>query len=121
MRGLSGIMAELRGTKTKEELEMINSKNINIPDNIEDVKDELQEYPTYEQLLERVKALPDVFMLAELVQFKYVQSIGKPNNVNFVVEMAGGHKINGKPEEYIPIFFKYIKWLETRNQSLLLS
>ena len=28
-----------------------------------------------QEFLERIKALPDVFMLASLVQFKYVQTI----------------------------------------------
>ena len=37
----------------------------------------------------RIKSLPDVFMLASLVQFKYIQDIGKPNDTNFKVSMAG--------------------------------
>ena len=34
------------------------------------------------QFIDRIKALPDVFMLASLVQFKYVQTISEPNDVN---------------------------------------
>ena len=30
-----------------------------------------------QEFLERIKALPDVFMLASLVQFKYVQTIDR--------------------------------------------
>ena len=36
-----------------------------------------------QEFLERIKALPDVFMLASLVQFKYVQDISEPNETNF--------------------------------------
>ena len=39
----------------------------------------------------RIKSLPDVFMLASLVQFKYIQDISEPNDTNFKVSMAGGH------------------------------
>ena len=38
-----------------------------------------------QQFIDRIKALPDVFMLASLVQFKYVQTISELNDVNFVV------------------------------------
>ena len=37
----------------------------------------------------RIKSLPDVFMLASLVQFKYIQDISEPNDTNFKVSMAG--------------------------------
>ena len=37
----------------------------------------------------RIKSLPDVFMLASLVQFKYIQDISEPNDTNFKVGMAG--------------------------------
>ena len=53
-----------------------------------------------QEFLERIKALPDVFMLASLVQFKYIQTISEPNERNFVVGLAGGHKAFGKPEHY---------------------
>ena len=53
-----------------------------------------------QEFLERIKALPDVFMLASLVQFKYVQDISEPNETNFKVSMAGGHYTFGKPEHY---------------------
>ena len=65
--------------------------------------------------LERVKALPDVFMLASLVQFKYVQDISEPNETNFKVSMAGGHYTFGKPEHYDEFMDKYLTWLEMRK------
>ena len=38
----------------------------------------------------RIKSLPDVFMLASgLVQFKYIQDISNANDVNFVLEWLG--------------------------------
>ena len=37
-----------------------------------------------QQFIDRIKALPDVFMLASLVQFKYVQDISEPNERNFM-------------------------------------
>ena len=37
----------------------------------------------------RIKSLPDVFMLASLVQFKYIQDISEPNDTNFKVSMVG--------------------------------
>ena len=43
-----------------------------------------------QQFIDRIDALPDVFMLASLVQFKYIQTISQPNDVNFVVGLAGG-------------------------------
>ena len=64
--------------------------------------------------LERIKALPDVFMLASLVQFKYVQTVGEPNDTNFVVGLAGGHEVFGKPEQYNAFIDKYLSWLESR-------
>ena len=65
--------------------------------------------------LERIDALPDVFMLASLVQFKYVQTISEPNNSNFIVGMAGGYEVFGKPEQYDAFMNKYLNWLETRK------
>ena len=37
-----------------------------------------------QQFIDRIDALPDVFMLASLVQFKYIQTISQPNEHNFV-------------------------------------
>ena len=65
--------------------------------------------------LERIEALPDVFMLASLCQFKYVQTISESNDSNFVVGMAGGYEVFGKPEQYDAFMNKYITWLEMRN------
>ena len=65
--------------------------------------------------LERIEALPDVFMLASLVQFKYVQTISEPNERNFVVGLAGGHTVFGAPSQYDKFIDKYITWLEMRN------
>ena len=64
--------------------------------------------------LERVDALSDVFMLASLVQFKYVQTISKPNERNFVVGLAGGHTVFGAPQDYEKFVDKYLTWLELR-------
>ncbi len=64
--------------------------------------------------LERVEALPDVFMLASLVQFKYVQTISESNDSNFVVGMAGGYEVFGAPEQYDTFIDKYLAWLEVR-------
>ena len=64
--------------------------------------------------LERVEALPDVFMLASLCQFKYIQTISEPNDTNFVVGLAGGHEVFGKPEQYDAFIDKYLIWLEMR-------
>ena len=68
-----------------------------------------------QQFIDRIDALPDVFMLASLVQFKYVQDISEPNERNFVVGLAGGHKAFGKPEHYDKFIDKYLTWLEMRN------
>jgi len=65
--------------------------------------------------LERIEALPDVFMLASLCQFKYIQTISEPNNTNFVVGLAGGYEVFGKPEQYDGFIDKYLTWLEMRN------
>ena len=54
-------------------------------------------------------------MLASLVQFKYVQTISEPNDTNFVVGMAGGYEVFGKPEQYDAFMSKYLNWLETRK------
>lgn len=64
--------------------------------------------------LERIEVLPDVFMLASLVQFKYVQDISEPNETNFKVSMAGGHTVFGAPSQYDKFIDKYITWLEMR-------
>lgn len=64
--------------------------------------------------LERINALPDVFMLASLVQFKYIQTISEPNDTNFKVGLAGGHEVFGKPEHYNAFIDKYLTWLEMR-------
>ena len=68
-----------------------------------------------QEFLERIKALPDVFMLASLVQFKYVQDISEPNDTNFKASMAGGHYTFGKPEHYDKFMDKYLTWLEMRK------
>ena len=68
-----------------------------------------------QQFIDRIDALPDVFMLASLVQFKYVQDISEPNERNFVVGLAGGHKAFGKPEQYDKFMDKYLTWLEMRS------
>ena len=41
----------------------------------------------------RLEWIPDVFMLASLCQFKYIQTISEPNEHNFVVGLAGGHEV----------------------------
>ena len=64
---------------------------------------------------QRIEKLPDVFMLASLCQFKYVQTISESNDINFVVGMAGGYEVFGKPEQYDAFMNKYITWLEMRN------
>jgi hypothetical protein len=64
--------------------------------------------------LERIDALPDVFMLASLCQFKYVQTISESNDSNFVVGMAGGYEVFGTPEQYDAFMNKYLNWLESR-------
>ena len=68
-----------------------------------------------QQFIDRIDALPDVFMLASLVQFKYVQTISEPNERNFVVGLAGGHTVFGAPSQYDKFMDKYITWLEMRN------
>lgn len=65
--------------------------------------------------LERIEALPDVFMLASLAQFKYIQTISTPNDTNFKVGLAGGHEVFGKPEQYDAFIDKYLTWLESRK------
>ena len=65
--------------------------------------------------LERIEALPDVFMLASLVQFKYIQTISEPNDINFIVGLAGGYEVFGAPQDYDNFMDKYITWLEMRN------
>lgn len=67
------------------------------------------------EFLTRIDALPDVFMLASLCQFKYVQSVSDVNGANFTVSMAGGHYIFGMPEQYNIFMNKYLTWLETRK------
>ena len=65
--------------------------------------------------LERIDKLADVYMLASLVQFKYVQTISEPNETNFIVGLAGGYEVFGKPEQYEAFLDKYLKWLEKRK------
>lgn len=65
--------------------------------------------------LERIDNLADVFMLASLVQFKYVQDISEPNETNFKVSMAGGHYTFGTPSQYDKFMDKYLTWLEMRK------
>ncbi len=64
--------------------------------------------------LERIDKLADVFMLASLCQFKYIQTISEPNDTNFKVGLAGGHEVFGKPEQYNAFIDKYLTWLEMR-------
>ena len=66
------------------------------------------------EFLTRIDALPDVFMLASLCQFKYIQTISEPNDTNFVVGLAGGHAVFGAPSQYDRFMDKYITWLEMR-------
>ena len=67
-----------------------------------------------QQFIDRINALPDVFMLASLVQFKYIQTISQPNEHNFVVGLAGGYEVFGTPEQYELFVDKYLTWLENR-------
>ena len=67
-----------------------------------------------QQFIDRINELPDVFMLASLVQFKYVQTVGEPNDTNFVVGLAGGYEVFGNPEQYNAFIDKYLSWLESR-------
>ena len=62
----------------------------------------------------RLEYINDVFMLASLVQFKYVQTISTPNDTNFVVGLAGGYEVFGTPEQFNDFFNKYLTWLESR-------
>lgn len=64
--------------------------------------------------LERIDKLADVYMLASLVQFKYVQTISEPNDTNFIVGLAGGYEVFGEPQDYDKFMDKYLTWLETR-------
>ena len=68
-----------------------------------------------QQFIDRINALPDVFMLASLVQFKYIQTISQMNDTNFVVGLAGGYEVFGKPEQYNAFIDKYLTWLESRK------
>ncbi len=63
---------------------------------------------------QRIEKLKDVFMLASLCQFKYIQTISEPNERNFVVGMAGGYEVFGEPEQHYAFLDKYLTWLETR-------
>ena len=67
------------------------------------------------EFLARIDALPDVFMLQGLVQFKYVTGISEPNDTNFTVDMSGGGKFFGVPSQYNKFMDKYLNWLETRK------
>lgn len=66
------------------------------------------------EFIARINALPDLFLLQGVVQFKYVTGISEPNDTNFSVDMSGGGKFFGKPEQYQPFLEKYLAWLETR-------
>ena len=63
----------------------------------------------------RLEYIPDDFMLASLCQLRYVQTISEPNDTNFVVGMAGGYEVFGKPEQYNAFIDKYLIWLEMRG------
>ena len=63
----------------------------------------------------RLEYISDVFMLASLVQFKYIQTISTPNDTNFKVGLAGSHEVFGKPEQYNAFIDKYLTWLEMRK------
>jgi len=43
-----------------------------------------------------------------------IQTISEPNDTNFVVGLAGGHEVFGKPEQYDAFIDKYLIWLEMR-------
>jgi hypothetical protein len=62
----------------------------------------------------RLEYIRDVFMLASLVQFKYIQTISEPNERNFIVGMAGGYEVFGAPQDYDAFIDKYLTWLEMR-------
>ena len=47
-----------------------------------------------QKFIDRIDALPDVFMLASLVQFKYVQDISEPNDTNFKVRDRKSTRLN---------------------------
>lgn len=63
----------------------------------------------------RLEYISDVFMLASLVQFKYIQTVGTPNDTNFKVGLAGGYEVFGTPEQYDAFIDKYLTWLEMRK------
>ncbi len=63
---------------------------------------------------QRIEKLKDVFMLASLCQFKYIQTISEPNERNFVVGLAGGYEVFGEPSQYDKFIDKYLTWLEMR-------
>ena len=65
--------------------------------------------------LERIDNLPDIFMLASLCQFKYIQTISEPNDINFIVGLAGGYEVFGAPQDYDKFMDKYLTWLESRK------
>lgn len=44
-----------------------------------------------------------------------IQTISEPNDHNFVVGLAGGYEVFGKPEQYEEFMDKYLTWLETRK------
>ena len=43
-----------------------------------------------------------------------MHTVGEPNDTNFVVGLAGGHEVFGKPEQYDAFIDKYLIWLESR-------
>ena len=44
-----------------------------------------------------------------------IQTISEPNDINFIVGLAGGHTVFGAPSQYDKFIDKYITWLETRK------
>ena len=66
------------------------------------------------EFIARINALPDLFLLQGIVQFKYVTGISEPNDTNFTVDMSGGGKFFGKPEQHYAFLDKYLTWLEMR-------
>ena len=64
---------------------------------------------------QRIEKLPDVFLLQGIVQFKYVTGISETNDTNFSVDMSGGGKFWGTPQQYDAFLDKYLTWLETRK------
>lgn len=64
--------------------------------------------------IKRIDCAPNLFLLSAIVNLKYVQSIGEPNELNFKVGMAGGHTIFGVPDDYKKFIDKYLAYLEIK-------